>query len=115
MTDRDDGTIWKLIHDSVETLVGIDDSGVGNDTFFTVYGPFEGPWLPREPTIRIFIRGGRLGYEIQDLPVWLADRDQHRVMTRDGAEQFIYELIVPVGSEPWQQFPDELGYEEFEL
>lgn len=111
MTDRADATVWLLSHNGTEDRIMISDeitpTSVSNRS---VYGPFEGPWLPGEPSVRIFIRGGRLGYEVEELPPWLSDRDQHRVMSRLGVTAESFELIVP---STWVRFDDELGYKEF--
>lgn len=112
MTDRDDGTEWVLIHTS-DGEIGVNDEALGNHKDFQRFGPYDGPYLPRVPQIRLFVRGGRLGYEYETLPPWLSDRDQRRVMTRRGTAAEAFEVIVPVEDEPWQQEGDELGVREF--
>lgn len=110
LTDRDDGKLWELIHDSTEGYVGLSDE-ISDKPDKRVYDAEFGPILPTEPKLQLIVRGGNLGYEVEVLPEWLSDRDQARILTRRGNSSTVFEIKVP--STGWD--PDTLPglvYEE---
>lgn len=124
LTDRADGTLWVLSHDTTGEYVAINDAGLvigGSLTHkdFTVYSAFGGPVVadtPSNPVAqrasqkRLLVRGGYLGYEdVTD------ELEQARVMTRRGMSRIIRRIFVP---DTWRMFEsgkpsrddDTLGY-----
>jgi hypothetical protein len=100
LTDRDDGTLWVLSHDTTGNYVAINDRGllrVGDITTaytdVTVYGPYDGPYLPGHPELRLLVRGGYLGFE----KVTPAQVQQARILTRRGVSGTLREIVAPVG------------------
>ena len=105
MIDRADGTLWALQH----TLDPPTADGLGyvsiSDVLPTwpdklIYAAFDGPILSNDPRVRLLVRGGMLGYEIETLPGYFTDRDQARVTTRRGWANESREIILPVGWRP---------------
>ena len=127
LTDRDDGTLWVLSHDATGVYVTINSLGLlvnpavsatVKHSSYNVYG-VEGVVIPDEPSNpigqkaaqkRLFVRGGRLGYENTSDEV-----EQGRVMTRRGMSGILRRIIVP---NTWRSFSsgdpakndDVLGY-----
>jgi len=97
-TDRADGTLWYLSHSNVGplgTCLSINDATI-SVPLKRVFAAFDEPYAARDPRIRIFIRGGRLGYEIRELPQGEQDRDTMRLISRRANENLQHELISPV-------------------
>ncbi len=92
-TDRDDGKLWALTHDSTFGFVGIDDVVPTTATYLKTFGPFEGPVLPTEPRVRLFVRGGALGYEVIAESPHVSDLEYGRVLTRRAQEGNVFEII----------------------
>lgn len=92
MVDRADGKQWALVHHRVGGVdyVGIDDAMPGIWADYVIYGPYDGPHP--NPQTRIFVRGGRLGYEA------VPDRGirQPRALTRYGIERRSFEILPAV-------------------
>ncbi len=107
LTDRDDGTLWVLTHDADREHVVLSDV-FPTDTLYTIYGPYDGPIVGTNPRIQLLVRDGRLGYEQDDNPPWLNDRDQARVLSRRAANTTYTEIVVPSG---WL-YPDALAFED---
>lgn len=68
LTDREDGTIWYLTHDTDFTRIALnsDLSEVNiapSDRYqdFIIYGAYEGPYLDKN--IQLMVRDGRIGYD----------------------------------------------------
>ncbi len=128
LTDRDDGTLWVLSHDSTGEYVAINDEGLLVNSAvsltkkfpdYVVYPPFDGPVIADPPTNpyaqanrqkRLLVRGGYLGYEDIEPEV-----EQGRVMTRRRMSRILRRIIVP---DSWRSFDsgsltmddDTLGY-----
>lgn len=66
LTDRDDGVQWTLIHDSTVAFCGIRNSTVNDLKKYRIYSANHGPVFPTEPKIRLLVRGGILGYEVEE-------------------------------------------------
>ncbi len=107
LTDREDGTLWVLSHDEEREHVMITDT-FPTDRHYTIYGPWDGPTLGTHPRVQLLIRNGQLGYEQDDNPVWLRDRDQARILSRRGRTTTYTEIVVPEG---WA-YPDALAFED---
>ena len=101
LTDRDDGTLWWLIH--VTDPAGPDgygyvaiESTIPTLTDKRIYAANEGPILPTEPRARLIIRGGYLGYEFETtLDTGITDRDQAPIHTRNGLKSETRRIIIP--------------------
>lgn len=108
LTDRDDGTVWLLTHRQSDERWAITDDPIPVNLrgFVSHYAADLGPIVGINPTIRLLIRGGRIGYEIDPLTGALRDRDQAQVTTRRGRVRFALGLDDTV----WQQEGDTLGY-----
>ena len=94
-TDRDDGTLWLLGHSSDGLRITLNDATISvplNRTF----AAFDEPYVPTDPKMRIFVRGGRLGYEMRDLPQGEQDNDQMRLVSRRANENTQREMIKPL-------------------
>lgn len=63
-TDRDDGTLWALTHDSDYTTVALDDT-ISSPEHQFVYPANQGPLLDDGygGYVEVFVRGGTLGFE----------------------------------------------------
>lgn len=113
LVDRADGTDWYITHRRSDDRIGINSGAVprfhaGEVRRFPAY---EEPYLPTNPTLRIFVRGGRLGYEVVPLERGVTDRDSGRVYTRlvpPGAA-VVYGLHITDGG--WAAEGDPLGWE----
>lgn len=95
MTDREDGTLWHLTHNT--TVFSTDGNGYISitDSIPTtpdkfVYGPYDGPYvqernnLQEHTIVRLLIRNGFLGYEMfEQVPVQSIDTKS--VITRRTA------------------------------
>src|SRR5262245_52254782 len=81
LTDRADGTQWLLSH-SDRTEPSSDGEGhiaiISNfhltDSDYVIYGAYDEPVLKEDPRVRLIVRGGRLGYDIEELPRMVQDR-----------------------------------------
>lgn len=105
LIDRDDGTEWVLSHSG--THISINDAGLQRGslppyTDKVVYAPQLGVGLGNGVTL--FVRGGRIGYEIND-----ANVNSGPLFTRRGVQKETHQIVVPT---TWEHFPDELGWIE---
>jgi hypothetical protein len=94
LTDRDDGTLWYLSHSSDGTRLALND-GTISIPLKRVFAAFDEPFAKSNPRMRIFVRGGRLGYEIIELPQGEQDKDTMRLISRRADENVQRELISP--------------------
>ena len=112
LEDRADGTLWQLTHRQSDARFAIRDDAV--PAFFRgqvrQYSAFDGPVMGFNPRVRLLIRDGRLGYEMVVLGQGITDRDNARILTRRGNEQ--YSLEVTDGD--WLQEGDTLGWSTVE-
>ena len=109
MEDRDgSGSVWLMIHRQSDERWGINDGPVGVNLrgFVSHYAAFLGPVVGVNPTIRLLVRGGRLGYEVDPLDGAVRDRDQAQVTTRKGRVRFSLGIVA----DGWVQPGDTLGY-----
>lgn len=111
MVDRGTGTLWYLSHRSTDNRISI------NDTFPSAfqaldlfqYGAYDGPYIPsprRDAILRLFVRDGRLGYEVVDLGHAVVDVDAAPVRSRKNFQ--LYALEVYHGN--WEFDGDEIGW-----
>lgn len=118
LTDRDDGTLWRLVHDLDTIRVGISSYTIARwqQAAFRVYPAGEEPVLSLNPTIRLIVRGGYLGYEVDALTAPVTDKDNALIMTRVADMMDRTHYIINRGDESryWQYPGDTLGYTEFE-
>ncbi len=104
LTDRADGTRWLLSHNRTTASsdglgsISIDDAPNLFRGDYRIYSPDEGPILATDPTVRLIVRGGYLGVDIEALPTYILDLDQSRVLTRRGTESFSREIIEATSS-----------------
>ena len=117
LTDRDDGTLWLLTHNLTEASA--DDTGhiaitdtIPSNINYRTYSADSGPVFGSNPTIRLILRGGNLGYETYSLSGYTTDIDQPPVQTRRGNQHWTNEIIIPTS---WQRFPNMLGWTPMEL
>ena len=94
-TDRDDGTLWYLSHSSDGLTLLLND-GTISVPFKRVFAAFDEPFAMDNPRMRIFVRDGRLGYELRALPQSERDNDTMRLLSRRANENVQRELISPV-------------------
>lgn len=93
LTDRADGTEYALIHDSTGNFIGLDSAASRvNVASAIVFGAFFGPILSADPTVRLLVRDGALGYEVTPLDQSVRDLDGGRVLSRRGNESRILEI-----------------------
>lgn len=117
LTDRDDGTLWQLKQNTTEDSpdgaghVSITDVYAVNQDH-RVYAAYDGPLLGEHGTIRLLIRGGRIGYEMVSWGPGTSDISQSPVYTRNGFRGDFSEIIVPLS---WVRFDDVLGWEAQEF
>lgn len=101
LTDRDDGTLWRLIHvidppaDDGLGYIGITDNIPDEYTDRRTYKAFSGPILGPFPHRRMLVRGGYLGFEFIVLPGFQQDQDQARILTRRLLKQETRDIISP--------------------
>lgn len=104
MTDRDNGTLWFLTYSlTPETGDGlgrimITDVLPSQDR--TIYGPYDGPYVSLHserirPVIRLFVRGGFLGYEVVDGQPEVTAQSNQRVVPRVGMDRSLREIVIP--------------------
>lgn len=106
-TDRDDGTEWVLSFAAVDgvTYISINDQALERnnlpDRVDAHYVGKEG--VPIGEGLRLFVRGGRLGYEMVQYvarrPVW----------ARKGVKREAYPIIIPSS---YRTFGDVLGWDD---
>ncbi len=94
-TDRADGTLWYLSHNSDGTRIGIND-GTISIPLKRIFAAFDEPFAKNDPRMRIFVRGGRIGYERRELPQGEQDNDTMRLLSRRVNENVQREIISPV-------------------
>ena len=107
MEDREDGTIWYLSHLSSEDRVRITDVAPTKAMLGDVveYGPYDGPWVGFG--LRLFVRDGRIGYDMPDLGQGVTDMSSSAVTTRNGWQRYALEIYQP---QEWHEEGDTLGY-----
>ncbi len=93
-TDREDGTLWYLSHSSDGLNIALND-GTINVPFKRVFAANDEPFIRNNPRMRIFVRGGRIGYEIIELEQGVTDKDTMRIISRRGNENVQREMIAP--------------------
>lgn len=115
LTDRGDGTLWALTHNTTTGYqppdglgyISITDVLPTND--YVIYAPFEGPRLSSDPSIVLLVRDGYLGYEQQVLPRFTTDIDNAPVRTRRANAHEVREIIVPT---TWKASGDLLAWQD---
>lgn len=117
LTDRDDGTLWLLSLNVVESSP--DDNGhfsitdtIPSNMDTRTFEANDEPYMAENSRVRILIRGGRIGYEIDEPPIGITDRDIGKLMARSGNSSHLAELILPSS---WQHDPDVLGWDPVDL
>lgn len=108
-TDRNDGTVWTLMHRASDDRLMLTDEQPrkhfrGHIRRFEAYGE---PTLPGLPHVRVFVRGGRLGYETLPEPLPNAGP----LMTR---ERYVY-YALEIFAAGWRQAGDTLGWRTVEI
>ncbi len=93
-TDRADGTLWLLSHNSAGTRIAINDATISVPNK-RVFAAFDEPYLKSNPRMRVFVRSATLGYEMRDLPQSEQGNDTMRLVTRRANENVQRELITP--------------------
>lgn len=72
LTDRADGKVWYLSHSLTVPypdglgLISLNDQQPFSIIDWVIYGPYDGPVIPSDgvqPSCRLLVRGGLLGYE----------------------------------------------------
>lgn len=121
LTDRADGTLWLLSHNT--TVQPQDTDGFGrisiNSTFsigygdYEIFGPYDGPVIPGPSNdIVLLVRDGHLGYELRSSGFANAADRNLRVLTRKGTLDETREINVPSS---WSDPPDMLGWSPVEI
>lgn len=113
LIDRDDDTRWMLTH----TLTPATSDGFGyfsittpvprNVYDYMTFGKYDGPILSTQPTVKLLVRGGYLGYEQETLPISITDRDNPRILSRRGVARESREIYIP---NSWVHTPDRLAW-----
>lgn len=118
LIDRDDGTPWLITHNTVEASpdnlghVAITDV-IPRNVAATTYIVGEEPLMGEQPTVRLIIRGGRLGYETATLPFPTTDLDRAPMYTRNLTfKRTFSEITVP---DSWNRYPDMLAWQSVEI
>lgn len=96
LTDRADGTLYKLVHNG--DRIGLDDDVAVNLSDGVVFSASQGPTFSSDPTVRLIVRGGALGYEVISLPIGITDIGNLRLLTRRGFDAITYEIVIPAGT-----------------
>lgn len=98
LTDREDGALWLLSHDSTEGYVSINDAVLSRlETLNrTVFGAFDGPYVVSQTgeIARLLVRDGYLGFEFVVEPPVTSQSNQ-RVLTRRANERHYIEVREP--------------------
>ena len=100
ITDRQDGTVWYLEFVSSQDglgYVGINTTTPRPDRDWVIFGPNDGPIITGDdthPSLRLLVRGGVLGYEINTLDQGLSN--DGRILARQGVSKNLGELYRPV-------------------
>ena len=109
LTDRADGTVWYLTHDTANGgYIGITDTAPASTKLrlqVQRYAANEGPYVATRQPVRFLVRGGRIGYE----PAVAGDITSYgssRVYTRLLLSSTSYEIVAAGWIEPG----DTLGY-----
>ncbi len=118
LTDRADGTKWLLTY--TLTPGGLDGNGYisitdqlpGPQQLDVVVYPAYGELYVADPPVRLFLRGGRLGVELDTLPAQETDRDQALIVARLGRSRKIRAIKARVG---WTPVNNELAWEPRDL
>lgn len=111
-TDRADGTLWYLSHSSDGTRIALNDATIGLVPK-RVFAANDEPYIGNNPRMRIFVRGGRIGYEINELDQGEQDKDVMRLISRRANEDVQREMISPtVFSEANVGFNGVLAWED---
>lgn len=100
MEDRDDGTLWTCLLRLSDNRWSISDAVLGPFLRGQAkrYGPYDGPRLPDHPEARMLIRGGRIGFEFDALPVYIEDIEFGRLYARRGNNNAVLELFSTVNN-----------------
>jgi len=103
LEDRDDGTLWVLSHRSSDDRIGITEL-TDLSTFLQLaaslrYEAFGEPYIGTNPTLRLIVRGGRLGVEISALEQGIQDQDQAQLLSREKNQRYALEVIEPTTTE----------------
>lgn len=113
-TDREDGKLWLLSFETQEESADGTGHIILTDAIprrirlhSRTYPAGEEPTLGGNPSIRLFVRDGRLGYEVVPLPRPEQDKDQGRVLARQGLSSEFREIIIPSS---WEKPSDRLGW-----
>lgn len=114
LTDRANGTLWLLSHNTVEDSP--DDLGhvaitdvIPTSVQATTYLPGEEPVMGEQYTIRLIVRAGRLGYEVVSYPQGITDTDRAPILTRNlTTKRTISEITVP---DSWVRYDDMLAWQ----
>lgn len=98
LEDRADGTEWYLSHDGGHTHFAINSAAIPYSDVVR-YAAYEGPVMGTNPTIRLLVRGGRLGYEVTPLQQGVTDLNNQRVLssrlTGSYRDRWTDEIMVP--------------------
>lgn len=102
------GTWWTLIHRASDERFGISDVPLTGFKAYNVrrYAAYNEPLIRDKPAVRFFVRGGRVGYEVDEPDNPIRDRDQAPITTRVGNTK----LNLQVLSAGWRREGDLLGY-----
>ena len=97
--DRDDGTLWVLSHRSSDDRFGIteltDLSAALQLAASLRYEAFGEPIIGTNPTLRLIVRGGRLGVEVDTVDQGIQDQDQAQLLSREKNQRYALEVIEP--------------------
>ncbi len=93
-TDRADGTLWYLSHSSDGTRIALND-GTISVPLKRIFAAFDEPYTQNNPRMRVFVRSGRIGYELRALPQGEQDNDTMRLLSRRVNENVQREMISP--------------------
>lgn len=116
LTDRDDGTLWLLSHNTDDVFVdglgriSLNTTLLNNAREYRVYGAYDGPLLGANPTVRLMVRGGNLGYDTGPSPYEGALSSP--VHTRVGLQRVSREIYLRPS---WRTSSDVLAWRDTEF
>jgi hypothetical protein len=96
LEDREDGTVWTIMHDEDDERIGISDVAVNRRLtgYINYFDAFSGPTMELDGVrVRLLIRNGRIGYE----DFYGYDNQAGLITSRVGQTRFTCVVYTPSG------------------
>lgn len=103
LTDRDDGTLWLITHNTTESssddlgYIAITDE-IDRRLPVQIYEAYSEPTVEDRHQIRLFVRGGNLGMDIVDRGQGITDIDNAPIYSRMFRSSVLRHIYAPI---PW--------------